>query len=375
MILNAKRRFAGVLAGLLLVIGLTPILAMAQNTQKRFHEPVYRANQEQRVQTRGNQPATVLPQAIPQALPQQQAVQPIGVAPQQQAVLGQGNAQQAIHRGNQDIGAPNANRQIPATGQEQGGVAQATFTEPIVVGPNDHPLDPALHIARRGLDKIRTEIGDYTGYIVKRERINGRLTGKETMFFKIRNRHRTEDGTAVPFSIYMRFVDPEPVKGREVIWVEGRNDNKLVAHDVGWKALFRANLDPEGRMAMSGQRYPIYEAGIENLVVKLIEKAERDRAAGDCKVDYYQGAEINGRKCTVIQVTHPEKRDPYDFHLAQVYVDDELQIPIRYAAYSWPRKQGGSPVLEEEYTYLDLKLNVGLDDRDFDPDNPEYDYP
>lgn len=242
-------------------------------------------------------------------------------------------------------------------------------------GDNNHPLDPAIHIARRGLDTIRRNIQDYQGYMVKRERINGRLTEKETMFFKIRNRHRAEDGTNKPFSIYMRFVAPEAVKGREVIWVEGRNQNKLVAHDVGWKALFRANLDPDGRMAMAGNRYPIYEAGIENLVVKLIEKAERDRAAGDCKVEFFQGAEISGRKCTVIQVTHPEKRQPYDFHLAQVYIDDELQVPIRYAAYSWPKREGGSPVLEEEYTYLDLEINVGLEEDAFDPDNPEYDYP
>ena len=32
-------------------------------------------------------------------------------------------------------------------------------------------------------------------------------------------------------------------------------------------------------------------------------------------------------------------------------------------------------VLEEEYTSLDRKLNVGLTDMDFNPDNPEYKYP
>ena len=49
--------------------------------------------------------------------------------------------------------------------------------------------------------------------------------------------------------------------------------------------------------------------------------------------------------------------------------DDELQIPIRYESYDWPQKEGGQPVLLEEYTYTDLKVNVGLTDKDFDPDN------
>ena len=36
---------------------------------------------------------------------------------------------------------------------------------------------------------------------------------------------------------------------------------------------------------------------------------------------------------------------------------------------SWPETPGGEPPLEEEYTYLDVELNVGLKDSDFDPDN------
>lgn len=269
---------------------------------------------------------------------------------------------------------PAVARDIQSAPFQDSQVMPASFEASIENGTTKHPLDPALRIARKGLDKIRAEIKDYTCYMVKRERVNGRLSEKETMFVKIRNRHQTEKGP-IPFSIYMRFVDPSAVKGREVIWVEGRNNDQMVAHDTGLRGLIRVNLDPEGRMAMNGNRYPIYEAGLENLVVKLIEKAERDRKAGDCEVEFFQGAEINGRECTVIQVTHPEKREPYDFHMARVYIDNEYQVPIRYAAFSWPKTKGGSPVLEEEYTYLNLKVNVGLTEKDFDPDNPEYDYP
>jgi hypothetical protein len=57
-----------------------------------------------------------------------------------------------------------------------------------------------------------------------------------------------------------------------------------------------------------------------------------------------------------------------------VFIDDELQVPIRYAAYGWPETEGGKPTLEEEYTYLDVALNVGLTSADFDPSNPAYDF-
>ena len=46
-----------------------------------------------------------------------------------------------------------------------------------------------------------------------------------------------------------------------------------------------------------------------------------------------------------------------------IYVDDQRNIPIRYEAYSWPKVQGGPPVLDEEYTYVNIQENVGPDRR------------
>ena len=36
---------------------------------------------------------------------------------------------------------------------------------------------------------------------------------------------------------------------------------------------------------------------------------------------------------------------------------------------------GGEPWLIERYFYRELEINPGLQDIDFDPDNPDYDYP
>jgi hypothetical protein len=92
-------------------------------------------------------------------------------------------------------------------------------------------------------------------------------------------------------------------------------------------------------------------------------------------VKFIQNANINDRVCTCIQVYHPVPRRNFLFHIARIFVDDELNIPIRYEAYDWPAKQGGAPELIEEYTYIGLKLNNGFTDADFDVNNSNYEFP
>ncbi len=237
-----------------------------------------------------------------------------------------------------------------------------------------HPLDRALEIAHTGLKNIQANIRDYTATMVKRELVNGRIGEQEFMKIKVRNRKGDPGQEYVPFSVYMKFLKPNA--GREVLYVENRYNGNLLVHEPGLLTGSKTfELQPDGALAMRGNRHPIYDAGIENLVKKLIEKAERDRQLGYCQVEYREGAKINGRECLLIEVTHAERKREYEFHKAQVFIDDELQIPVRYASYDWPPAARQEPVLIEEYTYTKVKLNVGLTDRDFDPANPEYDFP
>jgi Protein of unknown function (DUF1571) len=240
---------------------------------------------------------------------------------------------------------------------------------------DSHPLDPALKIAQDTLTMMQRDLVDYTALIVKRERVNGTLGVHEFMEAKIRSRKIVDGKLATPLSVYMKFVKPENVKGRECIWVEGQNNNKMRAHEGGTTGKFLPTvwLDPHGMLAMRGQLHPITDIGLENLVVKLIERGEKERKLGECEVEFKPGAKINGRTCTVLQVRHPTPRAHFEFHIAQIFIDDETKLPVRYAAFHWPTDPADKlgPVLEE-YTYLDLKLNPGLVDADFDPENPNY---
>ena len=229
--------------------------------------------------------------------------------------------------------------------------------------PGEHPLMPAVRWAAGGLENIQ-KIQDYSSVMVKRERIDGVLADEQYMFIKVRHR---------PFSVYIYFLKPESLRGQEALWIEGQNDGKMLAHGTGLKSVFGTiPLDPTGPIAMEGNRYPITEIGILNLTRRLKEVAQKDAQYGECEVQYLNGVKINGRSCTRIQVMHPVPRSNFLFHLALIYVDDELNVPIRYEAYDWPTKPGETPELIEQYTYLELKLNNGFTSADFDIRNPQY---
>lgn len=248
-----------------------------------------------------------------------------------------------------------------------------------------HPIDLALNRARRGLVRIRQgdparniePVRDYTCYLVKRERVNGKLNETNTMFCKFRNEHKDpKTGRTVPFSVYMKFVAPKAIKGREVIWVKGRNNNKLVAHEGGNSWLPTVWLKPEGSLAMKGQLYPISDAGLENLVLKLIERGSQERRfpASECKVEFQKGVRINKRPCTLLTVSHPVRRPEYQFSFAQIFIDEQLDLPVRYVAYDWPKPGETRGEIQEEYTHIQIKVNVGLTDEDFNSKNSEYNF-
>lgn len=235
-------------------------------------------------------------------------------------------------------------------------------TQPLVPEA-EHKLMPAVRMARNALVNIDNNIADYSCVFVKRERIDGELGKHEFMSMKVRHK---------PFSVYMNFLGPKAVKGREVLYVQGRNDGKLVAHE-GAGLLARKNfwLDPNGFLAMRGQRYPITKTGIRNLTAELIEVAEEDMKFDDSDVKFFQGAKIDGRPCTCLEVVHPERRPGVRYHRARVFIDDELRIPVRFESFDFPTRAEPKMLLEE-YTYTNLKLNEGFTDEDFDFQNPAY---
>ncbi len=229
------------------------------------------------------------------------------------------------------------------------------------------PETPILR-ALRMIDDCQARyetLSDYVCTFSKRERIDGRLTPRHVMLMKVRTH---------PRSIYFKFRQPSP--GREAIYVDGRNDGKVLAHEVGLKRLLAGtlSLDPNGSMAMEANRHPITHAGIGSLLDTVEARWSQDLDRPETLVAFRDGQLVGSRPCTLIESTHPLHRPELLFYQVRVYIDRELGLPVRFEAYDWPASPEAAPELVEEYTYTDVKLNVGLSDADFDVSNTAYSF-
>ncbi len=231
--------------------------------------------------------------------------------------------------------------------------------------PDDRsPIARALDVIAECQARYRT-VSDYTCTFFKRERVNGRLTGLHVMTMKVR-RH--------PGSIYVKFQ--QPGTGREAIYIAGRNGGKVLAHDVGLNKLLAGTLllDPTSARAMEDNRHPITEAGIGPLLETLATRWALELDPNEAVVVFRDDALVGQQHCNVVEVTHPHRHHRYLHHKVRVYVDKSLGVPIRFEAYDWPKKADVPGELTEEYTYTQLRLNVGLREIDFDTANPAYSF-
>lgn len=237
-------------------------------------------------------------------------------------------------------------------------------------------MDEVLLIAEQSLLHMRQTLDDYAATLVKQESINGVLSEPTEMAIKIQCPHRGGKlDDSEPMRVYLRFIRPPDIAGREVIWAEDLHAGKLIVREVGVMGLLPLRLDPTGMIAMRGQRYPIYEIGLTKLVEKLIERGRRDRNNADVSVSITKGLTFDGHDCDLIEVRRKRPSDSAnDFSRAEICFDTKRLLPLRYTAYGWSSDSSEAPLIES-YAYTDVKTNVGLSETDFDPKNPSYQFP
>ena len=234
-------------------------------------------------------------------------------------------------------------------------------TLPQAVADN-HPLKPYLIKAEASLQSIKT-IKDYSAVLFKQEMIQNKLL-TQTMYGKFRHE---------PFSVYLKFQDPHA--GREVIYVDGLNKGKLLAHDAGFRALAgTVQYIPTRKEAMAENRYPITQAGMAKMLEAIIAQWQAEAQYQEVVVKEVAQVKVGEQPCLMLESIHPQARDHFKFHKTRLYLHAESQLPIRVEQYTWPQQAGGEPVLVEEYTYTEVKTNLGFTDADFDKSNKAYQF-
>ena len=233
--------------------------------------------------------------------------------------------------------------------------------------PIDYLLFSAVHADQSHLFALleRMEesyecVRDYTALFRKRERINGEWRSEEIVFLKFQK----------PFKVYMRWL-PGPHEGREAIYVEGANDNKVLIHEAeGFARFFVVILDPGGWRVLEDSRHPFTEIGIGRLIERVGRDARRAWAKGELHLVDHGRDRIQGREVRQVEGILP--RDPragYTSYRMILAIDEGNGLPINASLYDRDN------LLMGEYSYSSLRLNPGLGEADFDSSNPAYNFP
>lgn len=227
---------------------------------------------------------------------------------------------------------------------------------------SSHSLAPGLRLATES-HKALQNVKDYSASFYKQEMV-GKTRVNHQLTLKIREQ---------PFSAYLRYENPH--KGREAIYVEGQNKNLMLAHGTGVETLVGTlELEPTSDRALEESRYPITMIGMRNMLSSLAGQWNSELSLSDQKIRYFPNAKVGNLECRVFESSYAQRQKGVKFHMTRLYVNKANMFPVRVEQFDFPSKTGAQPVILEQYTYLNVKPNLGLKDVDFDVENPAYDF-
>jgi hypothetical protein len=217
--------------------------------------------------------------------------------------------------------------------------------------------DPAANL-RRLLKQAERECATLDSYIcrmTRREMVNGSAKPEEVMLFKFRKQ---------PFSIYFKWIGSEN-KGREVVYVKGRYDDKLhILMSPGGTAMA---LAPDSFLIRRSSRHPVTEAGVCAILdkytaaVAAFDKGQHPlRYLGLSKrPDFDEGTNLEGVEEDLSPGADPNL--PRGGR-RQLYFHTVNHLPVLVIT----KDDRGQ---EAEYYRFDrFQMRVKLDDDDFNPD-------
>jgi hypothetical protein len=227
--------------------------------------------------------------------------------------------------------------------------------------------DPAKRLLLDTLLAVQKRLAAVEGYTTtfrKQERIGGVLGPEQTLTMKLRHR---------PFAVYFKYLSPHA--GKEVVYADGHHENKIIAHSGGLARLLvpRLAVAPDHPLALADTRHAITEAGLANLVEKLIGFRRMDLEDPEAVTILDRTTDAQGRPWLRSLHTHPHFNARRPFARVEVHYDPESRLPLRIENYDWPGPDDqGALLLAERYAYEDLDLDASLGPLDFDPANPDY---
>ncbi|MBN2223845.1 MAG: DUF1571 domain-containing protein [Deltaproteobacteria bacterium] len=195
-------------------------------------------------------------------------------------------------------------------------------------------------------------LSDYTLNLTSQERVGGTLLPEATMFVKFKR----------PFSVYIKTLTGKQ-KDREIIYVKGKNNDKMIVSNVSIFGGLTARIPPDSIWAKKESRHTISEAGLPNTMGRMVSILEKEDKAAACRptVTYLGEGYRSSKKVISVRIENSSYAPK-----TEITLDVATLFPVSITSYD----ADGS--LLESYNYRDIKTNVGLTDADFDPASPAY---
>jgi hypothetical protein len=276
------------------------------------------------------------------------------------------------------LSVPTASAQSAKSESNPSTTVPRSASKPVIVSPEvsptEHPLAAVLKYARQSKQYVAQTVRNYSGRLIKRERVDGELSDYQYAQLTVRHEQRQADTVVVPFAVFVEYFAPAEIAGRKALYVDHQNDNKMLVRRGGKRFKYVVvSLDPQGPTAQHESKVPITEASLTSIIGGMItlleQQIEADPEGTNTVVQHSPNAKLNGQPCSVIRVIHPKKDDALGFYIGTVYIDAKHHVPIRIEGHDWPDEPGQQPPLTAEYTCADMKVNAPLDDRLFEPES------
>jgi len=198
---------------------------------------------------------------------------------------------------------------------------------------------------------------DYTCTFIKQERINGRAGNEQHIRVKFMES---------PYSVAMAWTPKTARTGDRVLYVEGRDGNKMRVRPKNkiLRALAGGSVlrDPAGREAMQHTLRPVNVFGFKRSMQNLLKVYRKAKQNGDlteaCGEEF---VEVAGRPAIAL-IRHLPPKEDYPSGKTVIFIDLEHLVLICIEGYDWDDK------LTCMYVYKDLKFNADLTAADFLPE-------
>jgi hypothetical protein len=230
-------------------------------------------------------------------------------------------------------------------------------------GQESQPVEDAAEQCLESVARFQKQLesaSDIEAVVLKRERIAGVL--QPLIETQIKQRRD-------PLSFFWKTVKPEP--GAEMIYQANANDGQIllrVAGPIG-ELVPTLRVDTDSPMLWTLTNHKFHDLSLWRMNRRMLDDVRRATGQEDTEVSLERNTIHDGRAYDRYYIRIADRHSQeFSYKLMVVWVDSTSGRPVRRELYDW----SDPPALLELFEIRDVRYDVGLTDRDFDPKNPAY---